>query len=482
MLHPSSSIWLLFLQNSSRDSIDSFFGAVDIPFDCEFVVATVHGLLIELWEVFRVSRDHSLEVSRWGNWSKKHGLQYPSISLYRRRNNLRGLVFAAFGINYQPFTMIDETFQPRGFTPDIIRELSESLNFSYVIHVMDNFGVKENGSWSGAVGMLINGAVNFSVSCIQMTVPRCEDIDFTTPIVNTRYTIYIRTPYSTDTTWSTYLSPYHLTVWITIAVVIILCASLVALLQRLTPGYPHYNLSESLLCFWGSFWAQGHYRTPQQWSARWIHWTSFMTGVFILSLYSANFVSFLTVPKVVLPFRNMRGILEDSTYSFGLLGYVSLFQTFQDSNDEVMSRMFSESLLPKRKSLPTSVLSGFHRMCKEKFAFMTIHYDAITLQENITCEFTELPEDSLPVLLAIPLPKRCPYKGIINFMLQQLKQSGVQHKRQEKWLTGRSQSSTHVLRSVHIQDVLTLFYVCIGGVMFSVTIFLAELCISRTIW
>jgi hypothetical protein len=51
--------------------------------------------MIHLTEVYRVNVAFPLETNRVGNWSRFGGLQWTSAPFYRRRNNLRGLVFNA---------------------------------------------------------------------------------------------------------------------------------------------------------------------------------------------------------------------------------------------------------------------------------------------------------------------------------------------------------------------------------------------------
>jgi hypothetical protein len=94
----SSAIWLLFLDTNT--SLDQFFTDINIPFDCQFLVAQPHGdHVVVLTEVYRVSPTLPLQIHRFGNWTAGGGLTWPSQGLYRRRNNLKGHIIRATHVN-----------------------------------------------------------------------------------------------------------------------------------------------------------------------------------------------------------------------------------------------------------------------------------------------------------------------------------------------------------------------------------------------
>ena len=87
----SSAIWLLFLDTST--SLEQFFTDINIPFDCQFLVAQPQSdHVVVLTEVYRVSPTLPLQTYPFGNWTAGGGLTWPSQGLYTRRNNLQGIV------------------------------------------------------------------------------------------------------------------------------------------------------------------------------------------------------------------------------------------------------------------------------------------------------------------------------------------------------------------------------------------------------
>ena len=87
-VYSSKAIWLLFLDTNT--SLEQFFTDINIPFDCQFLVAQPQSdHVVVLTEVYRVSPTLPLQTYRFGNWTAGRGLTWPAEDLYRRRNNLQ---------------------------------------------------------------------------------------------------------------------------------------------------------------------------------------------------------------------------------------------------------------------------------------------------------------------------------------------------------------------------------------------------------
>jgi hypothetical protein len=90
-IHMSDFCWLLFLDTNT--SLEQFFTDINIPFDCQFLVAQPQvDHVVVLTEVYHVSPTFPLQTYHFGNWTSGGGLTWPTQGLYSRRNNLQGLV------------------------------------------------------------------------------------------------------------------------------------------------------------------------------------------------------------------------------------------------------------------------------------------------------------------------------------------------------------------------------------------------------
>ena len=65
-----------------------------------------------------------------------------------------------------------------GYSIDLLKKLAERMKFEYeIIPAPENFyGFKENGTWNGLVGALVDGDIDISVAALTMTTEREEGI------------------------------------------------------------------------------------------------------------------------------------------------------------------------------------------------------------------------------------------------------------------------------------------------------------------
>jgi hypothetical protein len=89
---------VLFLDTNT--SLEQFFTDINIPFDCQFLVAQPQrDHVVVLTEVYRVSPTLPLQMYRFGNWTAGGGLFYTSQGLHWRRNSLHGHIIRAAHVN-----------------------------------------------------------------------------------------------------------------------------------------------------------------------------------------------------------------------------------------------------------------------------------------------------------------------------------------------------------------------------------------------
>jgi hypothetical protein len=94
--------WLVFIDRAA--DIDHVFGKLDIPLDCELLVAQQVGQAgqagqadqVLLTELYRVDSTEPLLQYRLGNWSSAGGFVWSNATFTERRGNLQQfLVYAA---------------------------------------------------------------------------------------------------------------------------------------------------------------------------------------------------------------------------------------------------------------------------------------------------------------------------------------------------------------------------------------------------
>lgn len=91
--------------------------------------------------------------------------------------------------------------------------------------------------------------------------------------------------------------------------------------------FSDYNLLRNIICFLfncsddcnPSLFCAGQQDTASSTTVRAVMLTSYMTSLVLFAGYSAYLVSSLTVQHATLPFTSLLGLLEDGSYSLGLI-------------------------------------------------------------------------------------------------------------------------------------------------------------------
>ena len=68
---------------------------LNIPLDCQFLVANQHGEQVELLEAYKLRSSQRLKYQNFGNWDPSSGLSSRKASLYNRRTDLENVTFKA---------------------------------------------------------------------------------------------------------------------------------------------------------------------------------------------------------------------------------------------------------------------------------------------------------------------------------------------------------------------------------------------------
>jgi hypothetical protein len=84
--------WLLFL---TEGNVHNFFADINVPFNCEFLVARLTKAGVSLFEVYRVEQGKPLNDIYFGRWTLMSGLVSVKASIYLRRRDLQGTVIRA---------------------------------------------------------------------------------------------------------------------------------------------------------------------------------------------------------------------------------------------------------------------------------------------------------------------------------------------------------------------------------------------------
>ncbi|KAJ9590823.1 hypothetical protein L9F63_016154 [Diploptera punctata] len=265
------SKWLLLLDTSSV--IEEFFAGCNIPFDCEFIVAHRNqDELIVLNEIYRVAKGLPLQIYNYGHWKSENDFNFTSLEFYRRRSNLNGLFIPAATIENPPITELEESekgIKIKGFFGRIWNILEDQMNFTSSFTVPEDGErglVMKNGTANGMIRMIEDEQVHVAVDAFGFSAMRAKVVDFTVPLLSTKYCVLVKPPDTTNLQWNNFLAPFSEMLWVAMVVTVLVIAIHLTLLCYLGQHYgnheaehlKYYTFSDSLLLVLGIFCQQGN--------------------------------------------------------------------------------------------------------------------------------------------------------------------------------------------------------------------------------
>lgn len=235
----------------------------------------------------------------------------------------------------------DQLFCCKGFCMDLLRHLSEKINFTYslalspdgqfgnyIIRNLTQPGAKKE--WTGLIGELVYERADMIVAPLTINPERAEFIEFSKPFKYQGITILEKKP-SRSSTLVSFLQPFSNTLWILVMVSVHVVALVLYLLDRFSPfgrfklanidgtEEDALNLSSAIWFAWGVLLNSGIGEgTPRSFSARVLGmvWAGF--AMIIVASYTANLAAFLVLerPKTKLTGINdarLRNTMENLT-------------------------------------------------------------------------------------------------------------------------------------------------------------------------
>ena len=243
LIFPKNSYWSCLLISKDRifeDVLNNFAAQIDISQNVFFLKEESY----EIYEAYKIN--HVIIKKKLGYvdlssnnfiWQKDENPNF-----VKRRSDFHGIVlkgivaFGGLGLfatdsSYQekaPYFKNNETYQVNGFTDglfhDILMTLQDTLNFTTVLYkrkkVAYGFIKYENGTYEGTgmIGDIFFKRVDIVIAPYLFTnIDRANFIDYLFPIKYMTSGIFIPTSNTERFDFKTYLAPFSLLSWITLA-------------------------------------------------------------------------------------------------------------------------------------------------------------------------------------------------------------------------------------------------------------------------
>ncbi|PNF38344.1 hypothetical protein B7P43_G10525 [Cryptotermes secundus] len=338
------------------------------------------------------------------------------------------------------------------------------------------------------IKMIQDKQVHVAVDAFGMSGIRAMVVDFTVPLLSTRYCVFVKSPDEVKLQWDNFLAPFSLMLWIAMVVTALIISVHLTLLCYLGERYGNqeakeikfYTLSDSLLLVLGLFCQQGHDTTPQTYSCRVVCISTYIIAMMVFGTYSATFISFLAVQDNRLPYTDLKSLLEEGGYTFGLSSkhaqnYIS------ERSRQFLESKFGESY---QDDVQPSVLDGLQRVCNSEYSYLIPMDTALAFKGRVDCEIVPLPrETSLYIPQGFAIVKHSPYRGLFNYNLNRLRANGLLYKyRVYDSMRRTCSKEKRIWTNVRLEEVMAIIILLLAGIMVSVVELLLErVTASRTL-
>ena len=387
--------------------------------------------------------------------SKNRGTQIESLfpNVKYKLNGRRCRIGAQY---WEPHLFIrvpgNASSQYEGFYYDIVQLYARVLNCTAVIMIAPNFqwGVPlENGSWTGIVGQLQQRHVDFTMPGLTVTSSRMEVMDFADfPLQFVGVYGAYKSPGSIPFGVASVAKPFSSGVWLAAVIAVFLYPLFVVVHRRLTQlilsnkqvsvNGRCFNVTRTLkdvlhkyvvnLCLISAISLSQaiSLRHCRNLSSRcvWSAWVFF--ALFLVYIWSANIISYLTVVKKSEPISSFEDLLE-SDFKYGTTAGTSTETFLKDSASKV-HRQIHSNVVKFRRNWP-DMGSGLQNVqtklvLQGEYVFIA-EEDGTKYLVAAHCDVVLMDEILYTVRYAVGLQRNSAYKPLVNRITLMLHESGM---------------------------------------------------------
>ncbi|XP_066269429.1 glutamate receptor ionotropic, delta-2-like [Branchiostoma lanceolatum] len=386
----------------------------------------------------------TVQFTPTGTWSERAGL-----NMTQRLDwpDIQGVKLRVVTVEDIPFVF--EQNHPSGvgydgFSIDVIKELSKTLNFSFVVYgVADKkYGApRPDGTWNGMIGDVVNKQADVAIAAMTITKEREKVVDFPKRYMDQSFGILMKKPKDNTRNVFGFMGPFTPEVWACIGGSVVIVGVFLYLLNKFRPddiliteegeSPPRFGLNDSLWFIIGSLMQQGWDWSPRCLSHRLLSGFWWLFSLVVISTYTANLAAFLTVTRMENPIRteNLGEVdVREGNYAFiwdtPIIEYVAL-------NDPDCSLTTAENSFYER---------GY----------------------------------------GIALQRDSPYREAFSYGILQMQENGRMNKLKERWwpTTGRcslrNMTAKKRASALGLNNFAGVFYVMMVGLVLSVIMALCE--------
>ncbi|XP_078493172.1 glutamate receptor ionotropic, delta-1-like [Ciona intestinalis] len=338
-----------------------------------------------------------------------------------------------------------------GFAIDLLSILADSLGFKYEIYEVGDkqYGsVRENGTWSGLIGDVMEGKADITVAAMTITADRETVVDFARRYMDYSVGIAIKKPQISVSLFS-FVQPFHYSVWFCILSSLVLVVVFIYILNLVSPNRKEngsnpsskkegFKLSSVFWFAYSSLMQQGGDLHKVTVPVRVVVAFWWLFTLFVISSYTANLAAFLTVKRMDSPIRSIRDLANQKDYSYGTVKDTSIFNFIAKRGEETTDTnglyKIMSHVVQDRSNEVHDAARGFQRAANGHFAFLwdvaVIEYEVIN---HNSCSLTTVKDSIYDKGYGFALQHGSPYRDPISLKIMELQDKGEIEKLRNKW-------------------------------------------------
>ena len=200
---------------------------------------------------------------------------------------------------------------------------------------------------------------------------RSKFVSFTTPFMNLELGFVYKKPTVKFDIYA-FLMPFSGTIWIVIATSLTLTVILLYAMEKCCAK--DETLGDFISCWYfgfACFLAQGPDTYPRRMSSRVLSISWWFFSLMVLSLYTANLTSILTVNRSAYVMEDFEDLLTSHEFNYGTTTGGALEETFRNSNSASFQLMWNKMLKTKDISFYSNFRAGIEKArATDNFAFI----------------------------------------------------------------------------------------------------------------
>ncbi|XP_043463004.1 glutamate receptor-like [Leptopilina heterotoma] len=417
--------FLLFVKIDDSPDLPSCMNPVGNPLRLGRGVS----VLVKCYEDPDIREWHSVNnneilIKERATWDFKRGFTSKSRRLvFGDREFLRGKTLLAASIS--------ETDTMGNYLSMICVALEEAGKFKIKkTHIVVDYGIldERTNTWDGAVSLIMNNTVDIAVGFFTFLPSELLVVDFSIRFIRAEFAIIIRKPESKVlVSWSAYFEPLSLQVWIIIIFTVILLQIVCILMKNTLPTqcYEKSSYADDFFNIYGIFCHQEVIVTTSATSLRILYTSVVIFSFFIWSIYSARFVSRLTVVDSNVKFRSMEEFVKVKTHK--LIVFKETGNYFKLKNATESTFIEAAKLLVSEDQLPTNNDDAVEMICKQNMAlYLDDIFVPLMYHNNVSnlCPMLTIGTGDFDSF-AFLVNKHSPYKAAINYYLRRFHENGM---------------------------------------------------------